>query len=637
MLQKGSYLADRYEIVEKIGQGGMSDVYRAVDQVLGRDVAVKVLKEEFAEDKNFVDKFRKEATSAASLEHQNIVNIYDVGSEDGLYYIIMEYVDGITLKTYIEKKGHLNYKEVISIAIQVGRGIKCAHDNNIIHRDIKPQNIMITRDGKVKVTDFGIARAASGNTVSADVMGSVHYISPEQARGGYVDKRTDIYSLGIVMYEMATGKVPYDGDNAVNIALLHIQGEMTPPSELVPDVPVALERIIQKATMKSPDRRYPDMGELLADLKKALVTPDEDFVVIPDPNETDRTKVMTDEDLDKIRNNQDPDDDDDDDEDDEDDDKLNPKMEKAVTIMGIAAAAIIALVVVYLLGSIFGWFKFTKKASSPKQTTTTESTTKKISVPSVLGKTEDEAKKILEDAGFKYKNAGTRASDDYEEGKACAQSPKAESKAAKGSTIKVSFSSGKSSKTISVPNVVGMTEKEARKALEDNFEVSVSYQESDSEQGKVISQTPRGNTDSKEGTTVQLVVSQGKKQIAVVSVVGMSSGDATSTLQNAGLSVTTVEAYSDSVSSGVVIDQSPKNGYVDKGTTIQITVSKGQDPAKQQPLTPSTSDTSGSSSGTGADSSQQNPPAQTGKEPTTTDPNAGQTTTTDQNAVQPNP
>lgn len=634
MLQKGSYLADRYEIVEKIGQGGMSDVYRAVDQVLGRDVAVKVLKEEFAEDKNFVDKFRKEATSAASLEHQNIVNIYDVGSEDGLYYIIMEYVDGITLKTYIEKKGHLNYKEVISIAIQVGRGIKCAHDNNIIHRDIKPQNIMITRDGKVKVTDFGIARAASGNTVSADVMGSVHYISPEQARGGYVDKRTDIYSLGIVMYEMATGKVPYDGDNAVNIALLHIQGEMTPPSELVPDVPVALERIIQKATMKSPDRRYPDMGELLADLKKALVTPDEDFVVIPDPNETDRTKVMTDEDLDKIRNNQDPDDD----EDDEDDDKLNPKMEKAVTIMGIAAAAIIALVVVYLLGSIFGWFKFTKKASSPKQTTTTESTTKKISVPSVLGKTEDEAKKILEDAGFKYKNAGTRASDDYEEGKACAQSPKAASKAAKGSTIKVSFSSGKSSKAISVPNVVGMTEKEARKALEDNFEVSVSYQESDSEQGKVISQTPRGNTDSKEGTTVQLVVSQGKKQIAVVSVVGMSSGDATSTLQNAGLSVTTVEAYSDSVSSGVVIDQSPKNGYVDKGTTIQITVSKGQDPAKQQPQTPSTTDTPGSSSGTGADSGQQKTDSDAKQPETPPTPDAsGSSSGTGANDGQPNP
>lgn len=617
MLQKGSYLADRYEIVEKIGQGGMSDVYRAVDQVLGRDVAVKVLKEEFAEDKNFVDKFRKEATSAASLEHQNIVNIYDVGSEDGLYYIIMEYVDGITLKTYIEKKGHLNYKEVISIAIQVGRGIKCAHDNNIIHRDIKPQNIMITRDGKVKVTDFGIARAASGNTVSADVMGSVHYISPEQARGGYVDKRTDIYSLGIVMYEMATGKVPYDGDNAVNIALLHIQGEMTPPSDLVSDVPVALERIIQKATMKSPDRRYPDMGELLADLKKALVTPDEDFVVIPDPNEQDKTKVMTDEDLDKIRNNKDLDEENEDD--DEDDDKLNPKMEKAVTIMGIAAAAIIALVVVYLLGSIFGWFKFTKKSEPATKTESSETKTKKVKVPSILGKTEDEAKKILEDAGFKYKNAGTRASDDYEEGKACAQSPKADSKASKGSTIKVSYSSGKSSKTVTVPSVVGMTEKDARKALEESFEVTVSYKESDSEQGVVISQTPRGNTDSKEGTTVQLVVSQGKKQIQVVNVIGMSSGDATSTLQNAGLGVTTVEAYSDSVSSGVVMDQSPKSGYVDKGTTVQITISKGQDPAKQQTAPTNNSGQTTTEPNTPSGTDQTNPAVPPQTDPTQTE------------------
>ena len=270
MLEPGSFLADRYEIIEKIGAGGMSDVYKAKDHVLSRDVAIKVLKAEFAEDMTFVSKFRTEAQSAAGLEHPNIVNIYDVGSEDGLYYIVMECVEGITLKTYIEKKGRLNYKESISIAIQVGRGIEAAHNKGIIHRDIKPQNIIISKEGKVKVTDFGIARAASGNTVNADVMGSVHYFSPEQARNGYSNEQSDIYSLGIVMYEMVTGRVPFDGETAVAVALQHLQNEMVPPSQIAPETPVALEGIIKKATQKSMDKRYSNMDELLSDLKKAL-------------------------------------------------------------------------------------------------------------------------------------------------------------------------------------------------------------------------------------------------------------------------------------------------------------------------------------------------------------------------------
>ena len=251
MIMEGKFIADRYEVLARVGAGGMSDVYKAKDHVLGRFVAIKVLKAEFANDVNFVTKFRTEAQSAASLEHPNIVNIYDVGSEEGFHYIVMEYVEGITLKTYIEKKGKLTYKEAISIAIQVGRGIEAAHNKNIVHRDIKPQNIMISTEGKVKVTDFGIARAATSNTINSDVMGSVHYTSPEQARNGFVDGKSDIYSLGIVMYEMVTGQVPFDGDTTVSIAIQHLQEEMVSPKKLVPDLPVSLEKMASPNALKS--------------------------------------------------------------------------------------------------------------------------------------------------------------------------------------------------------------------------------------------------------------------------------------------------------------------------------------------------------------------------------------------------
>ena len=301
MLTVGTYLADRYEIVSKIGAGGMSDVYKAKDHVLGRFVAIKVLKPEFSEDRGFVAKFRTEAQSAAGLEHPNIVNIYDVGSEEGLHYIVMEYVEGITLKTYIEKKGQLSFKEAVSIAIQVARGIEAAHNKQIIHRDIKPQNIMISTEGKVKVMDFGIARAASSNTVSSDVMGSVHYSSPEQARNGFVDGRSDIYSLGIVMYEMVTGRVPFDGDTTVAVAIQHLQEEMTPPSVYAKNLPISMEKIILKCTQKNADRRYQTMGDLLLDLKKSLINPDEDFVTLVDPNVGGETRKYNDEDLERIK------------------------------------------------------------------------------------------------------------------------------------------------------------------------------------------------------------------------------------------------------------------------------------------------------------------------------------------------
>ena len=282
MIKIGMMLGDRYEILEKIGTGGMSDVYKAKDHKLNRFVAVKVLKQEFSENTSFVSKFRVEAQAAASLMHPNIVNVYDVGEENGVHFIVMELVEGITLKKYIEKKARLSVKEAVSIAIQACMGLEAAHNNHIIHRDIKPQNIIISKEGKVKVTDFGIAKAATSNTITSNVMGSVHYTSPEQARGGYSDERSDIYSMGITLFEMLTGRVPFNGDTTVAIAIKQIQEPMPSPRDFVPEIPVSVEQIVLKCTQKSPDRRYQSVGDLISDLKKSLVTPDEDFVKVID-------------------------------------------------------------------------------------------------------------------------------------------------------------------------------------------------------------------------------------------------------------------------------------------------------------------------------------------------------------------
>ena len=291
MVKIGMLISDRYEVLEKIGTGGMSVVYKAKDHKLNRFVAIKILKQEFSDNANFVSKFRVEAQATAGLMHPNIVNVYDVGDEHGMYYIVMELVDGITLKKYIEKKSRLSVKEAVSIAIQVAMGLEAAHRNHIIHRDIKPQNIMISKDGKVKVTDFGIAKAATSNTITSNVMGSVHYTSPEQARGGYSDERSDIYSLGITIFEMLTGRVPFNGETTVAIAIKHIQEPMPSPREFVPDIPVSVERIVLKCCEKSPDRRYQNISELISDLKQSLIHPDEDFVQMVNPDEESATRM----------------------------------------------------------------------------------------------------------------------------------------------------------------------------------------------------------------------------------------------------------------------------------------------------------------------------------------------------------
>ncbi|MCR5118435.1 MAG: Stk1 family PASTA domain-containing Ser/Thr kinase [Lachnospiraceae bacterium] len=301
MVKIGMMIAERYEVLEKIGTGGMSDVYRAKDHKLNRYVAIKVLKQEFSENKDFVSKFRVEAQAAAGLMHPNIVNVYDVGEESGFHYIVMELVEGITLKKYIEKKARLSVKEAVSIAIQVAMGIEAAHNNHIIHRDIKPQNIIISKEGKVKVTDFGIAKAATSNTITSNVMGSVHYTSPEQVRGGFSDEKSDIYSLGITLFEMLTGRVPFNGETTVAVAIKHIQEPMPTPRNYVPEIPVSVEQIVLKCTQKSPDRRYQSAPELIEDLKRSLISPNENFVKIESTDSSGATKEIEPQDLKKIK------------------------------------------------------------------------------------------------------------------------------------------------------------------------------------------------------------------------------------------------------------------------------------------------------------------------------------------------
>lgn len=587
MLAEGMFIDDRYEIVGKIGAGGMSDVYKAKDHTLGRFVAIKVLKQEFSEDVNFVTKFRTEAQSAAGLEHPNIVNIYDVGSQEGMYYIVMEYVEGITLKTYIEKKGQLSFKEAISIAIQVGRGIEAAHNKNIIHRDIKPQNIIISTEGKVKVTDFGIARAATSNTINSDVMGSVHYSSPEQARNGFVDGKSDIYSLGIVMYEMVTGRVPFDGDTTVAVAIQHLQEEMVAPSAYAPELPVSLEKIIIKCTQKNADRRYETMADLLLDLKKSLINPDEDFVTIVSPSADGKTRKYTDEDLDRIKeeaNNvyyqqEDEEEEEEEEEDDETSEgELNPKMEKAITIAGIVAAAIIVGIVIYLIGSFFGIFKFGSTGKDKeKEDTQTEEESGKVEMIDVTGMTYDEAKEALKGIGLGIKDGGTQSSDKYAEGEIISQSTEEGEMVKKNSTITVVTSSGTGE--ISVPDVRGLDETSAINKLQDyGFKYSRDYQNSDSvANGNVISQSPEAGSSAKKGDTISIIVSQGKAAVPVPDVRGAAEEDAKNALAANGLVVTSVtNDYSDTVPAGHVISQSIAPGkYVDEGTNITLVISNG--------------------------------------------------------------
>ena len=694
MVKIGMFLGDRYEILERIGSGGMSDVYRAKDHRLNRDVAVKVLKQEFNADKSFVSKFRTEAHAAACLSHPNIVHVFDVGDSDDLHYIVMELVEGITLKTYIAKKGKLEIRETIGIAMQVAQGIEAAHEQHIVHRDIKPQNIIISRDGKVKVTDFGIAKAATSETITSNTMGSVHYISPEQARGGYCDERSDIYSLGITMYEMLTGRVPFEGDSAVSVALLHIQGEMVPPRKYNPMIPVSLEKIVLKCTQKRPEMRYRSVTELISDLKRALMTPNEDFVRMNTINSNGPTRVMSEDEVNQIRNGaaegamacagyeeaqaaggedgyedgyrgdyedgydgsyDDPDEEEryqldyDDDEylpDEDDDEPVNKKSDKVYTIVGIVVAVVIVLLALFVLGKTFGFFDF---GSGKKNTESmAESDGTEVAMPSLLGKTVSEAEELLKQYDLELKlsyseskdyedgqimeqefkegdmvkrhtvvkvtvskgttkttipdnlvgmtkEQATKAlheadlnpvfdeiySDTVDEGKVAKISPSLGSEVEIGSDVKLFISKGPETKTVDVPNLLGKSESAAKQLLASaNLSVgSITEDYSDEyDEGEVMSQSPGRGQTVEEKTSVDFVVSQGKKDetIPVPEIIGMSEADAIAQIQSAGLSYRTDRVYSNSTSAGLVDDVYPAVGTkLTKGSTVEIYISRG--------------------------------------------------------------
>ncbi len=603
MLRKGAFISDRYEITDKVGSGGMSDVYKAKDHKLNRFVAIKVLKAEFSEDKNFVSKFRVEAQSAAGLSHPNIVNVFDVGEDNSVYYIVMELIEGITLKNYIERKGQLPVKEAVSILIQVAQGIEAAHNNHIIHRDIKPQNIIISKEGKVKVTDFGIARATSSNTISSNAMGSVHYISPEQAKGSFIDEKSDIYSLGITLYEMITGRVPFEGDSTVSIALQHVQNEMASPRIYAPDIPISVERIIQKCTMKKPSRRYLKVSSLIADLKRSLITPDEDFVQMVDyESPTGGTKVISEEDINTIRRQSEMDntvpvineenefeddfyDEDgvDDDLEDELKDEDNPKLDKVIAIGGIVMACIIVAFVVFLVVHFMGNGCSSGKIGSSSETLDANHT----KVPDVAGMTQEDAIKKLKESNLGY-TITQQTDNKVEAGHVISTSPDAGEVVEKNSTITIVVSLG--SKAVNVPTgIIGLTKDEAKKLLEDQgFNVIVEYKASDDAAIDVIIEvSPEEGAATTFGADITIYASSGSdaSKVTVPKVTGLTLDAAKASIEAKKLVVGTVtEDYSDTVEAGKVVSQDVSaKSEVPEGTTINLVVSKGPEDKPEVP------------------------------------------------------
>ena len=637
MLIPGSYLINRYEIIMKIGSGGMADVYKAKDHVLNRLVAIKVLKQEYSTDATFVKKFRVEAQSAAGLSHPNIVNVYDVGEDDGVYFIVMELVQGITLKNYIDMKGKLDIREALNISVQIASGLSAAHENRIIHRDIKPQNIIMSRDGKVKVTDFGIAKVADSTTVTTTAAGTVHYISPEQARGGYSDERSDIYSLGITMYEMVTGRVPFEGETNVAVALMHIQSEITPPRQLEPSIPVSFEKIILKCTQKKPERRYTSARELIADLRKVLTHPDGEYVVIPGAIPQGRTIVMNDNDIDSLKaaslrknfgtkpeetyveepeeeeeekpvqkpvqkkrpvKKKDLEDDDDDefdkDEEDDDDEEVNPALSKVMMALGIGGFIILAVIIFFIIGHAAGFFggngslfghknkdTSTESISTESVSDTSSDTStagERVTVPDLSKRTEDEAKAALKELRLGV-NVQTGTSDDVPEGQVYDQSPAAGTKVDVHTQVTINISSGK--EKFSLDDVTGMQYQQAQAQLEnDGLVVSLEFDYSDSVgSDKVISTSPKAGSQVAKGDTITITASKGKetKTTTVPNLLGQNIDDAIQMIKDAGLTYNGKSSdYSDSYSENQVMNQSISAGKtVDEGTTISLTVSLG--------------------------------------------------------------
>ena len=642
MLNPGTMLSGRYEIIEMVGSGGMSEVYKAKCHVLNRFVAIKVLKPEFSSDVNFVTKFRIEAQSAAGLSHPNIVNVYDVGEDNGVYYIVMELVEGITLKEYIQKHGRIEPKEAIDFAIQIAQGVQAAHEHHTIHRDIKPQNIILANNGTLKVTDFGIAKAASSSTTTTNAMGSVHYISPEQARGGFSDERSDIYSLGITLYEMLTGHVPFEGENNVAIALMHIQSEMVSPREYYPDIPTSLEKIIRKCTQKKPERRYLTANALIADLYRVKENPNIDCIVVPEQTvPSSPTIEMTKQEMEMIKTGRQvdaaatqevpparpktseiqvnrpvmkpsqfddlfPDDDDPEDEvsendigddyqnDDEPehDEDLDPRLKKIITVASVAIAVVLAILALVVIGNIAGWFPgglFGGKATTEKTTgsdvlapTDALSTTEQETIPmvNVVGLYKTAAEEQMKKNGFTNYTFKEQTDATVEKGYVISQSVDDGTAITKDTAITIVISSGK--EMTSVPNVVNYEDSQATTLLEEaGLKVTHGYAYDDNvEKDHVISSDPVAGTEVEEGSTVKIIISNGKEQkkVVVPNLEGMSEADAAEKLTELNLVGAPTYEYSDTVKEGQVISQDPVvNTEVDEQSTVSYVVSKGQE------------------------------------------------------------
>ncbi len=631
MITPGMFISDRYEIIDKVGSGGMADVYKAKCHRLNRYVAIKVLKPEFSSDKNFVSKFRGEAQSVAGLSHPNIVSVYDVGEDEGLYYIVMELVEGITLKRFIERKGRLEIREAVGIAIQIAQGMEAAHDNHIVHRDIKPQNIIISRDGKVKVADFGIAKAATSNTVSQNAIGSVHYLSPEQARGGYSDERSDIYSLGVTLYEMLCGQVPFAGDNSVSVALLHIQSEATPVQVLNPDVPTSVDKIVQKCMQKKPERRYQSASELIKDLKKSMINPDGDYVNIPTAGAVSDspTREITRDEMSQIKSaakvsggeagfqeaapvvtrqerakarkilKEET----------EELDKVDSRLEKVITILSVVAAIALMVTILYVLGRFFGLFggdategegedatptvtqeanpsdapsALTPTPGEGELTPTPEGDLPKIyPMPEVTGKSLDKAVADLyalsTDLVIDYSQG--EYSESYESGQVIRQEPAVGTLLAANDKVVLVYSYGK--ETVQVEDVTNKSSDEAVKILTKLEFTVVTEKAFDDfvEAGKVIKTVPMGGALAEKGSTVTIYVSEGKeiKDKEVPSIIGQKEKAAKKALTEAGfVPGTATFVYSDEYKEGVVCGQAIAGGTVKpEGTVVDYTVSMG--------------------------------------------------------------
>ena len=545
-------LSGRYELLEKIGDGGMAVVYKGKDRLLNRFIAVKILRPEFTKDATFVENFKRESQAAAGLSHPNIVGVYDVGREGNINYIVMELIEGKTLNEIIEEEAPMDYRKVIDISKQVASALRIAHKNKIIHRDVKPHNIMITNDGVVKLADFGIARAVNDATLStgSKIVGSVHYFSPEQARGNYVDERSDIYSLGIVMYEMLTGKVPFDGENPVTVALKHINEEIVPPSELVDGIPPALERCVMKCTSKYQTNRYANADELIEELNNISFVADVTNSTIFATDYQEKAK--------KRRALQEA----------EEERKEDKKKKKSKRILILTLTLLIlAAFGGYLVAWKMGVFSSTKPA------------------PDFLGKTMEEAEVLAEEEGFTLKQGKDIYSNDYPEGKICTQDPEPGADAPKEGTITVHVSKG--SKEGMVPNIVNMKQDQVEAFLaEYGYQLgNVKTITDPAEEGTVLEQDPVAGTPLDKESKVNIVVSDGKgtEKGTVPSVTRMTLDEAKKRIKEEGFKVGNVDyEYDNSIDKGYVIyQQYQANSLLDKGTSIDITVSQGPEPAPE--------------------------------------------------------